>query len=227
MLIAFNHVYKYYNKSWKALNDVHFRLEKGEFTFLTGPSGAGKTTLLKLIYMDERPDSGEVLISFNQDLTYRSGETPASKIQLLRRKLGIVFQDFKLLGDRNAYENVAFALRIAGEPIKVIKEKVYKVLAECGIAHKALSYPHELSGGEQQRVCIARAIVNDPYILIADEPTGNLDSKTAEDILSILRNINASGTAVLMATHNQGLVQSLNFRNLMLEHGQLQNRDLI
>jgi len=154
MLIAFNHVSKIYEKNWKALDNVHFRIDRGEFVLLNGPSGAGKTTLLKLIYMDERPDSGEVLISFNRDLTYRSGETPSSKIQLLRRKLGVVFQDFKLLDDRNIYENVAFALRVAAVPQKKIKKLVYKSLVECGITHKALNLPHQLSGGEKQRVCI-------------------------------------------------------------------------
>ena len=227
MLIAFNHVSKTYQKNWKALDNIHFRIDRGEFIFLEGPSGAGKTTLLKLIYMDERPDSGEVLISFSQSLTYRSGETPSSGIQLLRRKLGVVFQDFKLLNDRNVFENIAFALRVAGVPQKKIKKLVYKSLLDCGITHKALSLPHQLSGGEKQRVCIARAMVNEPYIIIADEPTGNLDEHTAADIMQIFKNINHSGTAVLMATHNQGLIKSNPYRSLHLEAGVLKNRDFI
>jgi len=227
MLVAFNHVSKFYEKNWKALDNIHFRIDRGEFVFLHGPSGAGKTTLLKLIYMDERPDTGEVLISFNRHLTYRSGETPRSKIQLLRRKLGIVFQDFKLLSDRNIYENVAFALRVAGEPQKKIKHLVYQSLTQCGIAHKALSLPHQLSGGEKQRVCIARALVNEPYIILADEPTGNLDEKTSLDILQIFKNINSAGTAILMATHDKVLIDSLPYRKFKLENGLMVNRDLI
>ncbi len=227
MIITFNHVTKLYEKAWKALSDVHFRLENGEFVFLTGPSGAGKTTILKLIYMDERPDNGEVLISFSKNLTYRSGGTPRSKIQRLRRKLGIVFQDFKLLPDRNIFENIAFSLRAAGfSPVKV-KRRVYEVLAATGIAHKSLDLPHQLSGGEQQRVAIARALANEPYIILADEPTGNLDSKTAWDIVRIFQEINAGGTTILMATHNQELVTKLPYRCLNLKQGMLINRDII
>jgi cell division transport system ATP-binding protein len=225
-MIAFNHVTKLYERNWRALNDVHFRVENGEFIFITGPSGAGKTTILKLIYMDERPDSGEVMVSFNKDLTYRSGETPQSRIQLLRRKLGIVFQDFKLLPERNVFENVAFALHVAGSPGKRIKKRVYEVLSATGITHKALNFPHQLSGGEQQRVAIARAMANEPYIILADEPTGNLDSDTGREILDIFRNINAAGTTVLMATHDIGLIKSLPFRRMTIKQGSLVNRDI-
>ena len=227
MIVTFNHVTKIYEKSWKAINDIHFRIENGEFVFLTGPSGAGKTTILKLIYMDERPDSGEVLVSFNKNLTYRSGDTPTSYIQMLRRKLGIVFQDFKLLPDRNVFENVAFALRVTGCTNKRMKQRVYEVLVSCGIAHKALNFPHQLSGGEQQRVSIARAMANEPYIILADEPTGNLDSYTAREIIKLFQNINASGTAVLMATHNHELVKSLPYRSLPIKNGMLEKRDFI
>ncbi|MBF0432903.1 MAG: cell division ATP-binding protein FtsE [Fibrobacteria bacterium] len=227
MIIAFNHVTKVYEKNWKALNDVHFIINSGEFIFLTGPSGAGKTTILKLIYMDERPDTGEVLISFNKDLTYRSGNTPLSKIQLLRRKLGIVFQDFKLLPDRNIFENVAFALRVAGMPNLKLKKRVYEVLASTGIAHKALDFPHQLSGGEQQRVSIARALANEPFIILADEPTGNLDNNTAWEIIRIFQDINASGTTICMATHNKELIDTLPYRHLTLKQGGLVNRDII
>jgi cell division transport system ATP-binding protein len=226
-VISFIHVSKKYEKDWKALQDVHFRLDRGEFVFLTGPSGAGKTTILKLIYMDERPDIGEVLISFNKDLAYRSAETSLSKIQLLRRRLGIVFQDFKLLPDRNVFENVAFALRVAGYSSKRIKQRVYEVLTLTGISHKAKNLPHQLSGGEQQRVSIARAMANEPYIVLADEPTGNLDPQTSKEIVKIFQNINASGTAVLMATHDYGLINSLPYRRLLLNRGSLVNRDFI
>ncbi len=226
-MISFIHVSKKYEKDWKALQDVHFRLDRGEFVFLTGPSGAGKTTILKLIYMDERPDIGEVLISFNKDLAYRSAETSLSKIQLLRRRLGIVFQDFKLLPDRNVFENVAFALRVAGYSSKRIKLRVYEVLTLTGISHKAKNLPHQLSGGEQQRVSIARAMANEPYIILADEPTGNLDPQTSHEIVKIFQNINASGTAVLMATHDYSLINSLPYRRLQLNRGALVNRDFI
>ena len=226
-MISFIHVSKRYEKDWTALKDVHFRLDRGEFVFLTGPSGAGKTTILKLIYMDEKPDIGEVLISFNKDLAYRSAETSPSKIQLLRRRLGIVFQDFKLLPDRNIFDNVAFALRVAGYSSKRIKPRVYEVLTLTGISHKAKNLPHQLSGGEQQRVSIARAMANEPYIILADEPTGNLDPQTSEEIVKIFQNINASGTAVLMAPHDYDLINSLPYRRLMLNRGALVNRDFI
>jgi cell division transport system ATP-binding protein len=226
-MISFIHVSKKYEKDWTALKDVHFRLDRGEFAFLTGPSGAGKTTVLKLIYMDEKPDIGEVLISFNKDLAYRSAETSMSKIQLLRRRLGIVFQDFKLLPDRNVFENVAFALRVAGYSSKRIKQRTYEVLTMTGISHKAKNLPHQLSGGEQQRVSIARAMANEPYVILADEPTGNLDPQTSAEIVKIFQNINASGTAVLMATHDFSLINSLPYRRLMLNRGALVNRDYI
>ncbi len=226
-MITFNHVTKIYEKNWKALDDIHCRIDKGEFVFLTGPSGAGKTTILKLIYMDERPERGELLISFNKDLTYRSHETPQSKVQLLRRRLGIVFQDFKLLSDRNVFENVAFALRVAGYSNQKIKQRVYEVLTMTGISHKAKNLPHQLSGGEQQRVSIARAMANEPYIILADEPTGNLDPQNSKEIIKIFQNIHTAGTAVLMATHDAGLIHSMPFRRIMLNRGALVNRDYI
>ena len=146
---------------------------------------------------------------------------------MLRRKLGIVFQDFKLLPDRNVFENVAFALRVAGSSGKYIKQRVYEVLTSCGVAHKALNFPHQLSGGEQQRVSIARAMANEPYIVLADEPTGNLDADTALEVLHLFQNINAAGTAVLMATHNTALVEPFPYRNLAIDHGVLVKRDFI
>jgi cell division transport system ATP-binding protein len=226
-VISFIHVTKIYEKSWKAVDDIHFRIDRGEFVFLTGPSGAGKTTILKLIYMDERPDRGEVLISFNKDLAYRSTETSPATIQLLRRRLGIVFQDFKLLPDRNVFENVAFALRVAGYSSKRVKQRVFEVLTLTGISHKARNLPHQLSGGEQQRVSIARAMANEPYIILADEPTGNLDPQTSREIVKIFQNINVAGTAVLMATHDYSLINSLPYRRLTINRGALVNRDFI
>ena len=199
---------------------MHFRLDRGEFVFLTGPSGAGKTTVLKLIYMDERPDVGEVLISFNKDLAYRSAETPLSKIQLLRRRLGIVFQDFKLLPDRNVFENVAFALRVAGLLQPTAQAAGLRgTHPDRASPTRPRTCPHQLSGGEQQRVSIARAMANEPYIVLADEPTGNLDPQTSSEIVKIFQNINASGTAVLMATHDYGLINSLPYRRLHAQSG--------
>ncbi len=226
-MIWFKHVSRIYESEFRALDDVHFSIDRGEFVFLTGPSGAGKTTLMRLIYMDEQPDRGEVLISFNKDLTYRSHETPHSRIQLLRRRLGIVFQDFKLLHDRNVFENVAFALRIAGYSNQRMKERVFEVLAMAGISHKSKSMPYQLSGGEQQRVAIARAVANEPYIVLADEPTGNLDPGTSREILKIFQEIHAKGTAVLMATHDYQLMENLPYRRMMLQRGSLVNRDFL
>jgi cell division transport system ATP-binding protein len=226
-MIWFKHVSRIYEGQYRALDDVHFSIDRGEFVFLTGPSGAGKTTLMRLIYMEEQPDRGEVLISFNKDLTYRSQETPRSRIQLLRQRLGIVFQDFKLLHDRNVFENVAFALRIAGHNNKRIKERVYEVLGMTGISHRAKAMPYQLSGGEQQRIAIARAVANEPYVVLADEPTGNLDPTTSREILNIFQEIHAKGTAVLMATHDYQLMENLPYRRMMLQRGSLVIRDFL
>lgn len=229
-MIHFLHVTKTYEQSWKALDDLCLKIDKGEFVFLTGHSGAGKSTVLRNIYMDTRPDAsngGQVIINFNTELSYDSRHTPANEIQYLRRKMGIVFQDFKLLNDRNVYENIAFALRIIGCSNKKIKAKVYEVMTQVGISHKRFDLPHTLSGGEQQRVAIARAIVNEPYVLLADEPTGNLDPENALDVFEILKNINSRGTAIVMATHNPSIYSHNSFRRLVLDHGCLVNRDLI
>ena len=198
------------------MNDVSFHIAKGEFAFLTGPSGAGKSTILKLVFMEERPTSGEVRVSGLQATKVARREIP-----ILRRRLGIVFQDFRLLDDRTAADNVAFALEVTGAPRDSIPAKVSRLLTQVGLASKGTSFPRELSGGEQQRVAIARALVNDPMVLVADEPTGNLDDRATRGIFQLLRDINASGTAVLMATHNLELVRRSPYRVIEINRGQI------
>ena len=215
-MIRFTHVTKEYARLGHALNDVTFRVNKGEFAFLTGPSGAGKSTILKLILLEERATSGEVVVN-----NTAASEMGRRDVAMLRRKLGVVFQDFRLLEDRTAEENVAFALEVTGSPRDTIAPRVSRLLTQVGLAAKGTSYPRELSGGEQQRVAIARALVHDPMLLIADEPTGNLDERATRGIFQLLRDINASGTAVLMATHNLELVRRHEFRVIELNRGQL------
>jgi cell division transport system ATP-binding protein len=198
------------------LNHITFHITKGEFVYLIGPSGAGKSTILRLIHFSELPDSGTVLV--NQ---YSSAKIRRRKIPYLRRGVGFIFQDFKLLADRNVFDNVAFALRVIGAPSSDISKKVLRVLTEVGLGHKRNAFPVELSGGEQQRVAIARAIINEPFVLLADEPTGNLDPKSAAEILNILETINTRGTAVLMATHNYALIKEYPHRTLIIENGEL------
>ena len=209
-------VTKEYPRSGAALRDVSFELDKGEFIFLAGHSGAGKSTLLKLISMTERPTHGEVRVS-----GYSSKSVKLREIPKLRRRLGIVFQDFRLLPDRTAEANVAFALEVTGARASSIGPKVSRLLTQVGLASKATAFPHELSGGEQQRVAIARALVNDPFVLLADEPTGNLDEKATHAIYLLLREINASGTAVVMATHDVSLIERTGMRFLELDRGNL------
>lgn len=200
----------------RILHHITFHINKGEFVYIIGPTGVGKSSILKLIYFDEFPDSGTVII--NQ---YSSAKIKLREIPFIRRKLGIVFQDFKLLPDRNVFENVAFALRVTGAPSSIIKKKVLRVLNEAGLGNRRNHYPRELSGGEQQRVAIARALVNEPFILLADEPTGNLDPKSAIEILEILESINKRGTAVLMATHNYSLIKQFPHQTLSMLNGEL------
>ncbi len=196
------------------LDRINLEVRPGEFVYLVGPTGAGKSSVLKLIYMAEFPSEGYVLVD-----QFNSRDIRASEIPYLRRQLGVIFQDFKLLDDRDVFENVAFALRVTGTRRKEIKRKTLRALAEVGLSHKSRKMPYELSGGEQQRVAIARAIVNEPFILLADEPTGNLDPKTAVEIMNILDKLNARGTAVLMATHNYELVNSALKRVVSIKHG--------
>jgi cell division transport system ATP-binding protein len=213
-VIKFANVFKSFPKGGLALKDVTFHVAKGEFVFLTGHSGAGKSTVLKLIYADERPTSGDVRVS-----GFSAGEIPARDVPQLRRRLGVVFQDFRLLEDRTAEENVAFALEVTGARRSQIPARVMRVLTQVGLAVKAQAYPRELSGGEQQRVAIARALVNEPTVLLADEPTGNLDERATRGVFQLLRDINASGTAVLMATHDLDLVRLAPYRIIELQEG--------
>jgi len=209
-------VSKEYPRSGKALRDVSFELQKGEFVFLVGHSGSGKSTLLKLLTMAERPTAGEVRVS-----GYSSNSITPREVPLLRRQLGVVFQDFRLLTDRTAEQNIAFALEVTGTPSQQIAPKVARLLTQVGLASRATAYPYELSGGEQQRVAIARALANDPFLLLADEPTGNLDDRATHAIYLLLREINARGTSVLMATHDVAMIQRSQQRCIELDQGRL------
>ena len=213
-MIRFTDVTKEYARTGIALNDVSLHVAKGEFVFLTGPSGSGKSTILKLIYMEEMPTAGEVRVSGLSTASLRRGD-----VAQLRRKLGIVFQDFRLLEDRTVEANVGFALEVTGAPRATIPTRVSRLLTQVGLASKSASLPRELSGGEQQRVAIARALVNEPYVLIADEPTGNLDDRATRGIFQLLREINASGTAVVMATHNLELIRRSDYRTIVINRG--------
>jgi len=193
-----------------------FQVAPGEMVFLVGPSGAGKSTVLKSIYLEEWPSEGHIVVSNFNSLFISRREVP-----FLRRRLGIVFQDFKLLNDRDVFSNVAFVLEVMGKRNKEIKRRVLRALADVGISHKSRKYPQELSGGEQQRVAIARAIVNEPYILLADEPTGNLDPVTLREIMDVLVRINLRGTSLLMATHNYDMAKDYNGRIIRIENGQV------
>jgi cell division transport system ATP-binding protein len=215
-MIRLTEVEKEYPRSGVALAHISFQVRKGEFVFLTGPSGSGKTTILKLLYLDDRPTKGEVWINGVSSKTAGGGD-----ISRLRRRIGIVFQDFRLLEDRSAEANIRFALEVTGAPKATIRSKVTRVLGQVGLASKATSFPREMSGGEQQRVAIARALVNDPFVLIADEPTGNLDERATRGVFQLLRDINAAGTAVIMATHDLDLVRRSNYRTIELNHGRI------
>ncbi len=214
-MIRFAHVSKDYPKG-AALKNVSLHVAKGEFVFLTGHSGAGKSTILKMMYGELRPSAGDVRVS-----GYSIGDLSAGDVPKLRRRLGVVFQDFRLLEDRTAEENVAFALEVTGARRDGIPARVMRVLTQVGLAAKAHAYPQELSGGEQQRVAIARALVNDPAILVADEPTGNLDERATRGVFQLIREINAAGTCVVMATHDLDLVKQTTYRTIELREGQI------
>jgi cell division transport system ATP-binding protein len=215
-MIVFDDVGKVYEPGVVALDGVSFVIEKGEFVFIVGASGSGKSTIVRLLLKEIEPTSGRIVVG-GRDL----GRLKRSKVPLLRRNLGCVFQDFKLLPNRTAYENIAYALRVQGESSAQIRKKVPEVLTLVGLAHKMNSRPHELSGGEQQRVSIARAFVNHPPLLVCDEPTGNLDPDTSVGIMQLLYRINRTGTTVLMVTHDRELVDKMRKRVIALEDGRL------
>jgi cell division transport system ATP-binding protein len=198
------------------LKHITFKIDKSEFVYIIGPSGAGKSSIINLINFAQFPDSGTIIVN-----EYSSAKIKQKQIPFVRRSLGVIFQDFKLLSDRNVYENIALTLRVTGIKSSEIKKKVLRILTEVGLGHKRNSYPRDLSGGEQQRVAIARALINDPFILLADEPTGNLDPQSAIDILALLEEINRRGTAVLMATHNYSLISQCPHRTITMEEGEI------
>ncbi len=215
-MITLTHVGKQYDRIHTALSDVSFAIEPGEFIFLTGPSGAGKSTLLKLIFREQVPSTGEIIVA-----GHRLASMPIKEIPFLRRKLGVVFQDFKLIRTMTVFENVSFVLRILGVPFAEQKQRTFRALKLVGLQHKLSSYPLQLSGGEQQRVAIARALVNDPLVLLADEPTGNLDPDLAAEIMALFERINVQGTTVIVATHDRSLIQKMRKRVLGLDHGRM------
>jgi cell division transport system ATP-binding protein len=215
-MITLTHVTKQFDRIHYGLNDVSFQIDAGEFVFLTGPSGAGKSTLLKLIFRDAVPSTGEIQVA-----GHRLSTMPLREIPYLRRKLGVVFQDFKLIRTLSVFENVAFVLKILGVSHMEQRQRAFRALKMVGLQHKLSSYPLQLSGGEQQRVAIARALVNDPLVLLADEPTGNLDPDLANEIMSLFERINGQGTTVIVATHDKPMILKMRKRVLGLERGRL------
>lgn len=219
-MIHFSNVTKFYEKQ-AAIKNITFSIEKGEMVFMTGPSGAGKSTILKIIYLSEKPDEGSVTIA-EWDLS----KLKESSIPFLRRNIGVVFQDSRLLDNRNVFDNVAIALRIRGMLDSEIQEWVMEILKMVNLRHKADSFPRALSGGEQQRVVIARAIVGEPTILLADEPTGNLDPDTAAGIARLFKEINARGTTVVIATHNRELYRNTGRRVFRIDGGNMVGEEI-
>jgi cell division transport system ATP-binding protein len=215
-MIRMHHLFKYYNSGNPALEDINVQIAKGSFSFLTGPSGAGKSTFLKLIYAAEMPSTGQVLVSGRNVEKLRQ-----SSIPYLRRNIGVVFQDFKLLPGRTVFDNVAITLDVLGLPRQKIHSRVMTMLTAVGMQLRLQSHPLELSGGEQQRVAIARALVGDPAILLADEPTGNLDPGMTNDIFELLKQFNLRGTTVLVATHDQQLISRFEAPVYRLDRGRL------
>ena len=215
-MIEFRNVKKTYDTGTKAIKNANFKIDKGEFCFLVGTSGSGKSTLIKLILKEEEPTSGSIIIN-GKDTTFLK----QSRIPYLRRSMGVVFQDFRLLPDKTVYDNVAYAMYIVRATPRHIRRQVPMVLSLVGLSGKAKMYPHELSGGEQQRVALARALVNNPSMLIADEPTGNLDPDTAWEIMNLLNEINLRGTTVVVATHAKDIVDQMRKRVIQIEKGEI------
>lgn len=215
-MISFSEVTKIYNNGCKALDNVSINIEKGEFIFLVGPSGAGKSTFTRLVMREETPTNGSVFVNGINVEALKRNEVPFH-----RRNIGMVFQDFRLLPNKNVFENIAFAMRIVGSTPKQIRRSVPSMLSQIGLSHKAKSMPHELSGGEQQRVSLARALINNPKVLIADEPTGNLDPASAFDIMNLIDEFNKKGTTIIVATHAREIVNEMKKRVIAIEKGQI------
>ncbi|MHB8827229.1 MAG: cell division ATP-binding protein FtsE [Acidimicrobiales bacterium] len=215
-MIRFEHVSKTYKNGTPALKDINLDIEKGEFVFLVGASGSGKTTFLRLLLREELPDSGRILEA-GRDI----GKLSKWRVPYLRRNIGCVFQDFRLLPNKTVFENVAFALEVIGRPRSTVESQVPQILELVGLSEKSKNLPNELSGGEQQRVAVARAFVNRPLILLADEPTGNLDPTNSESIMALLERINRTGTTVVMATHDKALVDRMRRRVIELDRGEM------
>jgi len=215
-MIELKEVTKEYSKGIAALNGVSLKIEQGEFVFIVGDSGSGKSTLIRLLLKELEPTSGTIQV-MGKDLSKMKHRA----IPYYRRKMGVVFQDFRLLKDRNVYENIAFALRVTETPTRVLKKKVPAALSLVGLAQKYKSYPKELSGGEQQRVAIARAIVNEPSILLADEPTGNLDPANSWEIMKLLEEANSRGTTIVVVTHNHEIVSAMKKRVITMQKGNI------
>ena len=217
-MIKLEHVSKSYSAGIPALNDVNLEIENGEFVFVVGDSGSGKSTLIRLLLKELEPTEGTIFIDGKSLKKIKRRHIPK-----FRRNIGVVFQDFRLLKDRNVYENIAFAQKVIGEPTPKIRKRVQTMLSMVGLAHKYRAYPRELSGGEEQRVAIARALVNEPSILLADEPTGNLDSNNAWEIMKLLEEINQRGTTVIVVTHNLEIVKVMKKRVITIKKGVVVN----
>jgi cell division transport system ATP-binding protein len=215
-VIEIRHLSKAYSRGLYALHDLSLSVSKGEFVFLTGPSGSGKSTFLRLLLLQDRPTEGEILVN-----GHNLGTLSRRDIQEYRRGVGFIFQDFKLIQRRTVLENVSFVPEVLGMPVAQQRRRAFQVLKWVGLQHRAEAFPRDLSGGEQQRIAIARALVNDPYLILADEPTGNLDPDLSLEIMNLLREVNASGTTVLVATHDRELIRLVGRRTISLDQGRV------
>ena len=215
-MIIMSGVSKRYNNGLYALRDINIHIKKGDFVFIVGPSGAGKSTFIKMLFREALPTSGNLFVN-----GLNVGSMPEMEVPFLRRSLGIVFQDYRLLPDRTVHDNISFAMQVIEAPYRIIQKRVNAVLDMVGLRHKSRAYPREMAGGEQQRVAIARAIVNEPYLVIADEPTGNLDPENSREIMRIFKEINGDGTTIVMATHDKDIVNTMNKRVVAIEDGMI------